>query len=334
MSDAAVNLTTRYLGLTLPSPIVVGSCGLTDSVDGVLACEKAGAGAVVLKSVFEEQIAAEVGQLVDAAEDPFWHAEAADYIATYGAENAVNDYLALIKGCKQAATIPVIASINCSTAKGWSKFAQQVEQAGADALELNIFVPPSDPERTGADVEKVYFDVLAEVKKSVSIPVALKVGSFFSSLGQMLVKLSTRGADGLVLFNRFYAPDIDIDRFQVVAGPALSSAEEMSLTLRAVAQLSGWVEGDIAATTGIQDGKGVIKQLLVGATVVQVASTLYRNRVDYIATMLDEVRAWMREKNFTRLENFRGKMNQRAWPEGAAYDRVQFMKRSVHADQY
>ncbi len=334
MSEPSVSLATRYLGLKLPSPIVVGSCGLTDSAEGVRACAEAGAGAVVLKSMFEEQIEAEVGQMMAASEDPNWHPEAAEYISAYGTENAVGEYLKLIEKAKAAVSVPVIPSVNCVTPRGWGKFARQVEAAGADALELNIFVPTSDPDSTSADNEATYLRVLAEVNKQVSIPVALKMGYFFSSIAQMMRKLDAGGADGLVLFNRFYAPDIDIDRFQVVAGPALSVPEEMALTLRAVAQLSGKLKCDLAATTGIHDGAAVVKQLLVGATVVQVASSLYRNRIPHITTMLDEVRAWMVAKNYTKLDDFRGKMNKDAWPDGSAYDRVQFMKRTVNADQY
>ena len=333
MTDATVNLATRYLGLQLPSPIVVGSSGLTDSVEGIRACEAAGAGAVVLKSVFEEQIAARVKQTLDVSEDPNWHPEAAEYISAYGTENAVNEYLRLVEGAKKAVSIPVIPSVNCTTSQGWSKFARQVESAGADALELNIFVSPTDPERSSQANEQVYLDVVAEVNQQVSIPVALKIGYFFSSIAQMALRLADKGADGLVLFNRFYAPDLDIDRFQVVHGPALSAPEEMHLTLRTVAQLSGRVDCDLAATTGIHDGTAVIKQLLVGAQVVQVASVLYRHRVEHIAVMLDEIRAWMTAKEFTKLDDFRGKMNQKVWPDGSAYDRVQFMKRTVNADQ-
>jgi dihydroorotate dehydrogenase (fumarate) len=284
--------------------------------------------------MFEEQIAAEVGQTLAASEDPNWHTEAADYITAYGTENAVQEYLSLVGAAKAAVSIPVIASINCTTSKGWGKFARQVEAAGADALELNIFVSPADMERSGHDNEKVYVDVLDEVNRQVSLPVALKIGYFFSSIGQMALKLADKGADGLVMFNRFYAPDVDIDRFQVVPGPALSVPEEMSLTLRTIAQLAGRVPCDLAASTGIHDGAAVIKQLLVGAQVVQVASALYRHRPEYITAMLDEVKVWMTAKDFTRLDDFRGKMNQRAWPDGSAYDRVQFMKRTVHADQY
>ncbi len=333
MTDANVNLATRYLGLKLPSPILVGSCGLTGTVEGVRACEAAGAGAVVLKSLFEEQIAAEVGQVLAASEQPYEHSEAYQYISAYGTENAVGEYLKLIDGAKRAVGIPVIPSIHCATPSGWSKFARQAEAAGADALELNVFVPPATEGSTGQRNEQVYFDVLAEVKKQVAIPVALKIGYFFSSIYEMAAKLCSRGADGLVLFNRFYPTDVDIEKFEVVPGPALSVPEETHLTLRAVAQLAGKIDGDIAATTGIHDGAAVVKQLLAGATVVQVASVLYRHRIDHLAIMVAELRAWMARKRFERLDAFRGKMKQQSWPDAAAYDRVQFMKRTLKGER-
>ncbi|HOX24227.1 MAG TPA: dihydroorotate dehydrogenase-like protein [Candidatus Krumholzibacteria bacterium] len=333
MTDATANLATRYLGLQLPSPIVVGSSGLTATSEGVRACAEAGAGAVVLKSLFEEQIAAEVGRIQAESEHPYYHPEAAEYIAAYGTENAVSEYLRLIETAKGAVAIPVIASISCATPKGWVKFARQIEAAGADALELNVFVPPAVRDRTGAQNEKVYFDVLAAVRKQVSLPIAMKLGPYFSSISDTVTRLCARGAAGVVLFNRFYAPDLDIENFQVVAGPALSAPEEMHLTLRTVAQLAGTFEGDLAASTGIHDGAAVVKQLLAGATVVQVASALYRHQVGYLATMHADLRGWMARKHFASVGAFRAKMKQQGWPDGEAYDRVQFMKRSLEAER-
>jgi dihydroorotate dehydrogenase (fumarate) len=333
MTDATVNLSTRYLGLELPTPIVVGSCGLTGTVDGVRACARAGAGAVVLKSVFEEQIAAEVNQLHAASTQPYDHPEAHQYIAAYGTHNAIGEYLRLIEDARKAVSIPVIPSIHCATATGWSTFARKAEAAGADALELNAFVLPAAASHTGASVEQFYFDALSEVKRQVGIPVALKIGYFFSSLPEMAAKLYARGADGLVLFNRFYPTDLDIETFAIIHGPAFSVPEETHLTMRAVAQLAGKVQCDLAATTGIHDGATVVKQLLVGATVVQVASVLYKHRVEYLETMVAELRAWMVRKNFERLDAFRGKMKQQSWPDGAAYDRVQFMKRTLAGEK-
>jgi dihydroorotate dehydrogenase (fumarate) len=333
MTSPNVELTARYLGLRLPSPIMVGSCGLTGSVEGVRACAAAGAGGVVLKSVFEEQISAEVGQVLAASSQPFDHPEAHQYITAYGTQNAVDDYLRLIEGARREVRIPVIPSIHCATSTGWSTFARKAEAAGADALELNVFVMPATAAHTAQSVEQVYLDVLAEVKRQVKIPVALKIGFFFSSLPEMAARLYARGADGLVLFNRFYPIDLDIETFTVVPGPALSVPEETHLTLRAVAQLAGKVGCDLAATTGIHDAEAVVKQLLAGAAVVQVASVLYRHRIEHLSSLVGDLRAWMVRKNFERLDAFRGKMAQQAWPDGAAYDRVQFMKRSLAGER-
>jgi dihydroorotate dehydrogenase (fumarate) len=324
-------LATTYLGLPVPSPIIAGSSSLTDSVEGVQACAEAGAGAVVLKSVFEEQIAAEVDREVAEAETPNWHVEAADYITAYGAEHAVSESLRLIERSKKAVKIPVIASIHCVSSRNWPAYARKVEAAGADAIELNVFISPANAQLGARQTEDIYHDVLATVRQKVSIPVSLKVGYFFSSLTETLGDLAASGADGLVLFNRFYAPDIDIERLTVVAGPAFSAPEEMHLTLRTIAQLSGKLPCDLAASTGIHDGAAVVKQLLVGARVVQVASTLYRHGVDHLRTMNDEVVAWMHRRELRSVDGFRGRMKQESWPGGSAYDRVQFMKRSVES---
>lgn len=323
------NLATRYLGLKLQNPIIVGSSRLTDSPDGVRACADAGAGAVVLKSLFEEQIQAELNEALStsAAADAYGHA--AEYISGYGAENAVGEYLRLVEGAKKKADIPVIASINCMTASGWTKFAKRVEAAGADALELNVFVNPSAPDRSAEDNEKVYLDVLAAVKSELNIPVALKVGSFFSSMSASLTRLGIRGADGLVLFNHFYQPDLDIENFKVTAGPALTTREDMGLPLRTIAQLSGNMPCDLCASTGVTDGESVVKMILVGATAVQVVSAFYRHGVEAIGPMLAEIGAWMSRHGFDSVDRFRGKMRQESWPEGSAYDRVQFMKRTL-----
>ncbi len=331
MTGSSIDLATRYLGLPVPSPVVAASSSLTDSVEGVRACAEAGAGAVVLKSLFEEQIAAEVKQEVAASEMPNWHTEAAEYISAYGTENAVGEYLRLIEASRKAVQIPVIPSIHCVSSQNWPAYARRMESAGADAIELNVFVSPVDPRLGARQIEDIYREVLAAVKTQVSIPVALKVGSFFTSLSETLGDLDRRGADGLVLFNRFYPADIDIERLQVVAGPAFSAPEEMHLTLRAVAQLAGRLDCDVAASTGNHDGAAVIKQLLAGAQVVQVASTLYHNGVDQLRVINDAIRAWMERRELKSVDAFRGRMNHDAWPGGSAYDRVQFMKRSVEA---
>jgi dihydroorotate dehydrogenase (fumarate) len=323
------DLATGYMELSLRNPLIVGSSGLTQSVDGVLRCAGAGAGAVVLKSVFEEQIDAELSRISGSPEAPGWHPEAEDYIRQYGEADAVGAYLELIAGAKRAVEIPVIASVHCVTAGAWTEYARRVEEAGADALELNLFVLPSDPRRNARANEKVYLDVVDRIRRKVSIPVALKIGTYFSGLGEFVVRLSRSGVRALVLFNRFYRLDFDIDRQTVVPASILSDPGEIAVPLRWISILSGKVGCDLAAATGIHDGEGAIKQLLAGAAAVEVCSALYRNGVEHLRTMLDEVEAWMARKGYDKIEAFRGRMSQRESDNPAAFERVQFMMSQV-----
>ena len=324
-----VDLSTKYLGLSLSNPVIVGSSGLTSSVEGVKRVEAAGAGAIVLKSIFEEQIQKEIDRLVDESDESLWHPEASAYISTYGKENAVKVYLDLISETKKNVSIPVIASVHCTTLGEWTTFAKRAQDAGADALELNAFVLPADPRRTGEDNEKFYFDVVGRVKSGVSIPLSIKLGAYFSNPLQTLVDLSRTALDGMVLFNRYYNVDIDIDALELVPARPFSQPEEYITALRWVSILSGRVSCDIAASTGVHDGRTAIKQLLAGATAVQMVSTLYENELSRIGESLKEIEQWMSEKGFGQLSDFRGKLSQGASPNPAEYLRVQFMKYSV-----
>lgn len=316
------------MGLSLPNPLIVGSSGLTQSVQGVARCAEAGAGAVVLKSIFEEQILAEIDSMMDATRKAFWHTEAADYITQYGTENAVSNYLTLIRECKEAVPIPVIASVHCVSAGAWTRFAREAQDAGADALELNVFVLPADPRRDGRANEQVCFDILEEVKKQVTIPVALKIGSFFSGLSQTIETLSLT-ADALVLFNRFYRLDFDIEKMTVTAGSYLSHPDEAEMPMRWISILSDKVKCDLAASTGIHDGAAAVKQLLAGARAVQVCSVLYQKEVGHLRRMVQEMTGWMDRRGFASIDEFRGRMSQGRSGNPVAYERVQFMKHSV-----
>ncbi len=319
------DLSTKYLGLDLPNPIIVSSSGLTNTLDGVVKC--AGAGAVVLKSIFEEQILAESARLADSSGATYWHTEAADYIRDYGRENAVDYYEDLIRGAKSETSIPVIASVHCVSAGRWTEFASRFEAAGADALELNVYIFPADPLRqTARENEQAYLDVVRAVKKHVGLPVAVKLGSSFSSLPEMALKLMTVGVDGLVLFNRFYPFDLDIEKMKVSPGAPLSTPAEISTSLRWVSILSGLTTCDIAASTGVHDGAAVVKQLLAGADAVEVCSVLYQKGVDHVATMVSEVGDWMSRHGHASVADFRGKMRQEMSSNPAAHERVQFMK--------
>lgn len=320
------DLSTRYMGLTLRNPIIVGSSGLTNSIDKVVELEKAGAGAVVLKSLFEEQIKALVNTSIVQSDSAYSYPEAEDYIGNYTKENEVAEYLELIRQCKAKVSIPVIASINCISLSEWLSFAVKIQEAGADALELNVFVLPSDPKRSSDQNEMVYLDIALAIVKAVSIPVALKISYYFSGLAKTTLKLSWTGIKGMVLFNRFYSPDIDIDKFEVTSSNVLSSPEEISCSLRWVAMLSARLHCDIASSTGVHDGAGVIKQLLAGAKAVQITSCLYKKGNGTIQEMLKFIEGWMNRHEFKTTPEFIGKMSFKEADNPAAYERVQFMK--------
>jgi dihydroorotate dehydrogenase (fumarate) len=272
MSD----LTTEYMGLKLKNPILVASCSLTKTIDGVRKCIEAGAGAVVLKSLFEEQIDAELKE-IEQYSLPNWRPEAIDYVRGMGMELGPKQYLKLVEEATKTFDIPIIASLNCITPKWWIQYAKKIESAGADGLELNIALMPSDPNRTGADIENQYLKIVEEVKAHIQIPIAVKLGPYFTSMARIAEELSRFGASALVLFNRFYQPNIDIEKLQLAPGYNFSSPEDMGLSMRWIALLSGRIGSDLAASTGIHDSDGIIKQILSGATVVQLCSTLYLN---------------------------------------------------------
>lgn len=321
-----VDLSTKYLGFNLKNPLVVASCGLTRTAFGVEKCANAGAGAVVMKSVFEEQINMETEKALQQSEDSLWHPEAYDYMKQYSDSDAVSDYLKQIEEAKKLVAIPVIGSIHCVTAQGWADYARKIEAAGADAIELNMFVLPSDPRRTGQEFEQVYFDAINELKSKVNIPIALKIGYFFSGLASMIEKLSLSGIDALVLFNRFVQLDFDLEKMTTTGGQKYSSPSELNIPLRWVSIMSDRVKCDLSASTGIHDGTAIIKQLLAGASTTQVCSALYKNGVEHIETMLKDVEKWIAGKGFNSVEEIRGKLAQSNLENPAALERVQFMK--------
>ncbi|HEX2936997.1 MAG TPA: dihydroorotate dehydrogenase-like protein [Bacteroidales bacterium] len=324
-----MNLSTTYSGLHLKNPIIAASSGLTDSVEKIIDLEKQGAAAVVLKSLFEEEIIAEMdSKMKQMASTGFIYPETLDYYdkPENDEEESALKYLKLIKDAKAAVNIPIIASINCVSSKNWTYFPRQIEEAGADALELNLFVLPTDFSRESADNENVYFEIICEVLKHVKIPVSIKISFYFSNLGSMVQRLARTGIKGIVLFNRFYSPDIDIDKMQVTSGFVLSNPAELALSLRWTAIMSDRINCDIAASTGVHSGEDMIKQLLAGAKAVQIASTLYKNYAGQIETMLNELKEWMQSKEFNSIEEFRGKLAQKNIKNPAAYERIQFMK--------
>lgn len=322
-----VNLETKYMGLNLKNPLIVGSSGLTNSVENIIEIEKNGAAAVVLKSLFEEQIHFAAHNTFMQDEVQNLYPEADDYIRNYTREKDVADYLSLIENAKKAVKIPVLASINCiSGSSEWTDFSKKIEEAGADGLELNVFVMPSNVNNSSQQNEKVYFDIIEQVNKTVNIPVALKISYYFSSLAKTVTELSWRGIKGIVLFNRFFSPDIDIENLEIKTSNVFSSPAELALSLRWVAMLSAHVKCDLAASTGVHDGKAMIKQLLAGAKAVQVASVLYKKGFKEIGVMLEQLENWMDRKNYESISQFTGKMSVEAVKNPAAFERVQFMK--------
>jgi dihydroorotate dehydrogenase (fumarate) len=323
-----IDLTTRYLGLVLKNPIIAGSSGLTDNIDSLMKLENAGVSAIVLKSLFEEEIIQEMMiSLKKMNSEMFLYPETVDYYEHMDTpKESPKDYLELISEAKQVLKIPVIASINCLSAGQWTYFPKRIETAGADALELNLFIMPTDFNRTSVENENMYFEIIKEVRKQTNIPVALKVSYHFSNLGSILTKFSESGIQGLVLFNRFFNPDIDINNMTITQGHVLSSPSEIALTLRWIAIMSNKIKCSLAASTGIHDGEAMIKQLLAGADAVQIASVLYKRGLIAIPEMLLELEKWMKKNNFKTLNDFKGKLSRMETTNPALFDRFQFMK--------
>jgi dihydroorotate dehydrogenase (fumarate) len=320
------DLSTDYLGITLRNPVVIGSSGLTSSVENIKKLEQSGAGAVVLKSIFEEEIAFEYDDMLKEAAEGGYNLDQFDYYDFQIKGDKIDNYIKLIEESKKNVSIPVIPSINCIYSYEWTFFAKQLQGVGADALELNMFFLPSDFDRTSEEKERAYFEIIEKIQKTVSIPIALKISYYFSNLGQMIQKLSNTGISGLVLFNRFYSPDFNIDNFEVTSTNVLSSPSELPLSLRWIAIMAERANCDLAASTGVHDGTGVIKQILAGANAVQVVSAIYKNGMGYIQEMLKTVEEWMEKNGYNSLSEFRGKMSQAKSINPAAYERVQFMK--------
>ena len=318
-----IDLSTTYAGLTLKSPVIVSSSGLTHSIDRIKKIAQAGAGAVVMKSLFEEQIMHEVSNLSAESDYP----EAEDYIRTYARENSLESYLSIIRGAKEVVDIPIIASINCVSAKEWIDFAGKIESAGADALELNIYFLPINKDKDPREYEKVYLDLVSKVKEKTSLPVIVKLGNGFSNVTWMVNQLYLRGTAAVVLFNRFYAPDIDTSDLSFGSSEVLSSPADLRHSLRWIGIVSSQVDQiDLAASTGVHSGLAVVKQILAGATAVQVCSVLYRNGIEYLRELISEMKHWMEKNGYETLNDFKGLMNYNSLDDPSVYERAEFIK--------
>lgn len=320
------NIETKYMGLKLKNPIIVASSGLTNSVAKIKTLEKAGAGAVVLKSIFEEQINGEVNQLINRNPEHIYP-EDEDYIWNYARNNSMTRHLNLLSEAKKETEIPIIASINCVSASEWTVFAKDFENAGADALELNLFFVPTDRHKTSEEIEQLYLNIVSEVKKNTTIPVSVKIGFYYTNLVAMADKLVANGADALVLFNRFYEPDINIEKLELTASEIFSSPSDIHRSMRWIGLISSQLpKVEIAASTGIHDGEAVIKQLLAGAQVAQVCSSVYINGSQVITEMVNDLNSFMKKWDFKKIEDFRGRLSYKNTSDPLLYERAQFMK--------
>ncbi|WP_448561800.1 dihydroorotate dehydrogenase-like protein [Trichothermofontia sp.] len=324
-----VDLSTTYLGLNLRSPLVPSAAApLTEDLDNIKRLEDAGAAAIVLHSLFEEQL--------------LWEKFELHHHLTYGTESFAESltyfpepeefhvgpelYLEHIRAAKASVQIPIIASLNGFSRGGWVEYARLMQAAGADAIELNVYYVPTSPDMPGSAVEQNYIDILREVKAEVSIPVAIKLSPYFSNMANMAKRLDEAGADALVLFNRFYQPDIDIDNLEVYPHLLLSSPQDLRLPMRWIAILYGRIRPDLAATSGVQKGHDTIKLLMAGAKITQVCSVLLRHGIPYLQVLEQEIRHWMEENEYASVRQMQGSMSQINCPDESAFERAQYMK--------
>ncbi len=323
-----MDISTNYMGLKLKSPIVVSACTLSEEISNIVQMEDAGAGAVVLFSLFEEQLKKEAAQhesIVSSTSNLF--AEASDFFPNLDEYHRGSDqYLDIIRKAKEEVDIPIIASLNGITKEGWINYASQIEQAGADALEINVFFIPADIDMSSSAVEHRYLNIIDEIKTSVKIPVAVKLNPYFSAMGNMAQRLQKYGADALVLFNRFYQPDFDINKLSLLHNLQYSEANEIRLPLLWIALLYGQVPVSLAATTGVQSSIEVIKYILAGADVAMTASALYKNGIGYLKTMNKELEAWMLSQGFDSIQSFKGVMSQQNISDPTSYERANYIK--------
>jgi len=322
------DLSTKYLGMKLKNPLVVSASPLCKEIDNLKRMEDAGAAAIVLHSLFEEQIQIESNEL-----DRFlWEsssvsAEATDYYPDLGNYNIGPDgYLEHIREAKKAVKVPVIASLNGVSKGGWVRYAKDMEQAGADALELNVYFLPTDPKLTALDVENMYVELVKEVKSTVKIPVAVKIGAFFSAMANMGVKLDKAGADGLVMFNRFYQPDFDLETLDVVPDLVLSRSNELKLRLHWTAILFGKIKADMAITGGVHVAEDVVKSMMAGAKVAMTTSALLEQGIGYLKVLNTNLKEWLEKHEYESIEQMQGSMSQKNVAHPAAFERANYMK--------
>ena len=323
------DLATTYMGLKLKNPVIVGSSTHTITPESVKPLEEAGAAAVVLKSIFEEQIRADVADVYEDL-DGRMHPEAYQYLtADLPMQIGPRKYLDRLREIKAAVAIPVIASINCVTPARWTDFAGDIQAAGADAIELNVYDIPDDPDTPGADVERRHLELLKAVKEVVKIPVAVKIGPYYSSLLDFARALARVGADAIVMFNRFFQPDIDVEAVALKSSVNLSRPQDIRLPLRWVAMIRDQVSCDLSLTTGVHDWQGAVKAILAGANTVQVCSVLYLHGVGHLATIIEGTGEWMEKKGHAKVADFRGLLREKDLTDNQGFERAQYLKAFV-----
>jgi dihydroorotate dehydrogenase (fumarate) len=323
-----IDLSTTYLGLKLKNPLVASSSPMCEDVGNIRRMEDAGAAAVVLHSLFEEQIVLESDNLDRfLTEGSELSAESVTHFPelTYRVMGP-ETYLKHIRKCKEAVKIPIVASLNGSTNGGWLRYAKQMQEAGADALELNIYYIPVDPKVTGEQVEQKYVELLKAVKAEVKIPVAVKLGPYFSSMANVAQRLDAAGADALVLFNRFYQPDFDLEALEVVPNLILSNSHELLLRLHWIAVLYGSVKADLALTGGVHSATDVVKAMMAGAKVAMMTSALLKRGITFLDTISTELLIWMGEHEYDSIQQMQGSMSRNAVPQPGAFERANYMK--------
>lgn len=318
------NLTTRFFGLELKSPVIAASCGMTGNIESIKKIAQAGAGAVVLKSIFEEEIYLQLEEELRERHSLISDPEYLDYFDYVIREENLNEQVRLIRQAKSDIDVPIVASVNCTTSSEWTFFAERLQDAGADALELNLFIIPADVTKSSEANEQFYFETIRKVLETVSIPVTVKISHYFSNLAAMIRKLSMTGVAGITLFNRFYSPDIDIETQQLISAPVFSAENEYLLPLRWTGIMAPKTGCPLAATTGIHSAETVVKFLLAGASAVQVASVLYQQGPVAVSRINQGIADWMDTKGYQSVGDFKGKLSIQQ-KHAVAYERVQFM---------
>lgn len=317
---------TKYLGLELKTPIVVGSCGLTADIEKLAEMEAAGAGAIILKSVFEEQIIYDIKRNTHVVAPTDNYGDSYEYIAQHVADDSMGRYFSLIREAKKRLTIPVIGSINCFSYENWLTYASKFQEAGCDALELNLSILPYETSLSSDDVERTFSQIINTLRKSITIPISIKVGTYFTDMAKQMQQLSWMGIQGVTMFNKSVEVDIDIENETLKNASYLSTPEQLYNTLRWVAILSKKMRCDISASTGVFTSDDVVKLLLAGAGTVQVVSCLYKNGIGYLRNLNDGLTAWMQRKGYDNLQQFRGKLAVQPTDKASVAMRTQFMK--------